>query len=269
MSKIITSAPTNSATNAFMSSGQQVVTEIQGLQSLEKSLYNHLVNMVTSNTGTSEEINAVTSQINEITNTRISLYETLYSMGVYYVSNLADTSISLQNQVLALEIVENELNEAKQVLASLEEQKVNKLRVIEIKKYYGEKYEEHTYVMSYVVGMFVWIFILSLLANRSILPDNIYYGLLVLVTVIYGFLIIRTILRIIKRDRMNYEEYDYGSMATPSPVTGNGSIPNTISPGMCMGQACCADNETYNPETNVCVPNLGVSPSPSPTRLTV
>jgi hypothetical protein len=193
----------NLATGDIIATEQNIITEIQNLQAYEVSLYNELETSISSGTATTQELNDLSNQINEVSSTRDGLYETLYSLFSFYTNNLSDTSVSLQNQTVALEIVENELNSAKKRLAYLEEQKINKLRLVEIKKYYGEKYEEHTYVMTYIIGMFIWVFILSLLANRGLLPDNVYFLLLLIVIVFYGILIIRTISRIIYRDKMN------------------------------------------------------------------
>ena len=174
---------TNLSTGEILTTEQNIITEIKNLQAYEQLLYADLEASISDGTATTELLTNISAQINDISTTRDGLYETLYSLFAFYTDNLSDTSVSLQNQTVALEIVENELNSAKKRLAYLEEQKVSKLRMVEIKKYYGEKYEEHTYVMTYIVGMFIWVFIISLLANRGLLPDNVYFLLLLIVIV--------------------------------------------------------------------------------------
>ena len=255
-----TSPKVNAATSDVMNSEQNIINEIKNLQAYETTLFNNLEAKISANTASPSELKDLSNQINEVSNTRSDLYDILYSLNSYYVNNLSDTSISLQNQTIALEIVENELNEAKIRLSYLEQQKINKLRLVEIKKYFGQKYEEHTYVMTYIVGMFIWVFILSLLSNRGILPDNVYFLLLLIVLVYYAIMIIRTFLRMIYRDKMNYQEYDYGNKGIlPTPNPDLNYIPNTFDLNFetCTGQACCGPNETYDRKLNVCVPNPG------------
>jgi len=255
-----TSPTVNAATSDIINTEQDLINEIKSLQAYETTLFQNLEAKISANTATPSELQDLSNQINEVSNTRADLYKILYEMNSFYVNNLGDTSISLQNQTVALEIVENELNEAKIRLSYIEQQKINKLRLVEIKKYYGEKYEERTYIMSYIVGLFVWTFILSLLSNRGLLPDNVYFLLLLIVFVFYGIMIVRTLMRIVYRDKMNYEEYDYGNAGIlPTANPNLNYTPYTINGRWqtCTGQACCAPNETYDPVQNVCIPNPG------------
>lgn len=255
-----TTPTVNASTSDIINTEQDLINEIKHLQAYETTLFQNLEAKISSHTATPSELQDLSNQINEVSKTRADLYKTLYELNTFYVHNLGDTSISLQNQTVALEIVENELNQAKIRLSYIEEQKINKLRLVEIKKYYGEKYEERTYIMSYIVGMFVWTFILSLLSNRGLLPDNVYFLLLLIVFVFYGIMIIRTLMRIVYRDKMNYEEYDYGSAGILPTANPNLNYTPFTFGGIwqtCTAQACCAPNETYDPVQNVCVPNPG------------
>jgi len=265
------SKPNSSQTpQDIASAGLALVQDISNLQILETDLSHQLQANISSNNPNASFQQDLIDEINTITNQRIRLYKSLEQIGGFYVHNLGDTSMSLENQMLALEIVENELNETKLRLSYIEDQKISKLRLVEIKKYYGERYDEHTSIMKYICFMFVWIFILSWFANRGIIPDNVYFLLLLIVGVIYGVLIIRAVSRIMKRDRMNYEEYDWGNPSSyPTAVASLSYQPFDMGLGeICMGQSCCGPHETYSVLSNVCEPDPGYCGNKSKTTPT-
>jgi polysaccharide deacetylase 2 family uncharacterized protein YibQ len=74
-----------------------------------------------------------------------------------YFESALNTSIgSLKEQVVAIGIVENELNRAKKRLEILEEEKNNKIRLVEINNYYGDKYAEHSQLMKIVIFILIY-----------------------------------------------------------------------------------------------------------------
>ncbi len=105
--------------------------------------------------------------MNQLSNMRINLYQTLSGVNNYYGNALRSSIGTLKEQTAAIAIVENELNQAKKRLQILESEKNNKIRLVEINEYYGEKYSEHATLMKIVIFTLIPIIILAILNSKK------------------------------------------------------------------------------------------------------
>ena len=114
--------------------------------------------------------------------------------------------------------------------------------------------------MKIIVIMCIPILILGLITNTGIIPDKIAMALMVLVISIGIITIGYKIVDNMKRDNMNYDEYDWGFNEKDAPSDNNSGI--TIDPWVipsleCIGPACCIEGQsTYDYTKNKCVPNV-------------
>ena len=126
----------------------QILNDIQSLQTLEQELFNNLENQPDL---TSEQQEQIVTKINNISNMRVNLYQTLGGVNDFFKTSLSNSTNTLVEQTKAIEIVEQELNKAKRRLELLEEEKNNKIRLVEINNYYGQKYSEHSDLMKNII----------------------------------------------------------------------------------------------------------------------
>ena len=235
---------------------EQLLNDIQSLQKMEQQLFNSLESNPSL---TTEEQQKIVEKMNQLSNMRLNLYSTLNGVNNYF-NNALNTSIgTLKEQAIAIQIVESELNKSKKRLELLEEEKNNKIRLVEINTYFGDKYAEHSQLMKIIIFTLIPIILLTLLNNRSLLPNVIYYGLLVIIALIGGYFFWKRYASIIMRDNMNYQEYDWSF--NPSEVTSNTTASTVTDPwqtntnlGTCIGDACCSNGLTYDDSLNQCVP---------------
>jgi hypothetical protein len=236
-----------------------ILNDIQSLQTIEKQLFNNLE----ENTGlTTEQQHKLIEKINDISKMRINLYQTLSGVNNFFQKALTSTKGTLVEQTAAIDIVEKELNNAKKQLRLLEEEKNNKIRIVEINDYYGQKYEEHSYLMKILVIMLLPILILSILLQKGILPEPIFYILVVIIAIIGGVFLSKTLSSILTRDNMNYQAYnwafDHSSAPTTASVTETdpwASTSDTVSGAVatCVGDACCLNGLVFDSANNTCV----------------
>ena len=171
---------------------------------------------------------------------RVNLYQTLGNINIFYKDGVLHSQEVLKQQVFAIGIVEKQLNETKQKLKHLELQKNNKIRLIEINDYYGQKYSEHALLMKYIIFTLVPIIIISFLYNKGFLSKFIFYILLIIITVIGSIFIIFRLVSIWNRDNMNYQSYLWSFNIKNAPTVnsdGNKNDPWLSSGnnfGMCM-----------------------------------
>jgi hypothetical protein len=248
---------------------QQVLTNITQLQTQEKQLYNSLDNANLS----SEQKKLIINQINEISQMRLNMYGNLKDMYSYYQTNVSAATTTLGQEMYAIDVLENELNETKIRMNLLEEQKYNKLRLVEINTYYGKQYNTHTKIMQTIVLMCVPIFILSILANNGIIP-SILYGVITGIIIVIGIIMIGwQIIDISNRDNMNWDEYNWDFDKSKAPVyTPDGSETNSdpwaIPSLTCIGADCCYSDSTYDSVQNICVPTTGKTTGSTTTATT-
>ena len=239
--------------NNVQQNNEQILNDIQALQSMEQELFSNLE----SNTNlTSQQQQDIISKINQISTMRINLYQTLSGVNGFFQGALNSSIGTLQEQTSAIGIVESELNQAKIKLQALEAEKNNKIRLVEINNYYGDKYTEHARLMKIIIFILIPVIILTLLFNKGFLPKAIYYGLICIIAAIGGYMFWRTLASILVRDNMNYNEYDWYFDIASAPTGSSSSTDpwaSSSSSAACVGAACCSSNQTFDASLNLCV----------------
>lgn len=251
----------NSANITDIEEGRiQALNDISELQNIEKEYFSKLNNGLTQNSLTPEEKDMLVQKINEISQMRINLYKNLNGMYSFYHSNVASTRNTIEEQSAAIDIVEKELNEAKLRMKAIEEEKYNKLRLVEINSYYGQQYSEHSKIMKIIIITCLPILILTILLNRGIFPRTLYNILVIIIAVTGAIFLGKNIISAMSRDNMNYQEYTWNFNPSDAPPVDTSSSSTTdpwasTSTAVCEGQACCDVGYTYNadPTVNKCV----------------
>ena len=242
---------------------EQTLSDIRNLQQVEQELYDSLE----KNGDMSNERNEkIMKQISEISQMRTNLYANLNEIYSFFQQNVASSRTTLAEQMMAIDIVENELKESKRKLQLLEDEKYNKLRLVEINTYYGKQYNAHAWLMKTIVIICIPIFILSILKNIGILPGAI-ASIIIAIIIIIGIIYIgRQLIDMSNRDNMNYDEYDwyFNKDNAPSNSTSTNTEDPWATPSMvCVGSQCCNEYSTYDPVKNLCIPNASTTESTS------
>jgi hypothetical protein len=142
----------------------------------------------------------------------------------------------------------------------LEEQKNNKIRLVEINTYYGKQYNAHKEIMQIIVFMCIPILILTVLANKGFIPSKLNI-IITGIIIIFGLTVIGyKIIDISNRDNINYDEYNwYFNKEDAPPINGSigdidGTGPWDIPSIVCVGAQCCNTNSNYDEIQNKCIP---------------
>jgi hypothetical protein len=234
---------------------EQILNDIQSLQQMEQQLFS---NLESNPNLTPAQQQQIIEKMNQLSNMRVNLYKTLNGINNYYENTMNNSIDSLKEQAIAIGIIENELNRSKKRLEILEEEKNNKIRLVEINNYFGDKYAEHSQLMKIIIFTLIPVIILALLNNKGILPNNIYYILLVIISLIGAYFFWRRFASIIMRDNMNYQEYDW--YFDPNATSTGSSSSSTDDPwsgaldlGTCVGDSCCSQGLIYDKTMNQCI----------------
>jgi hypothetical protein len=235
---------------------EQILNDIQSLQQMEQQLFNSLESNPNLTIAQQQQI---IEKMNQLSNMRVNLYKTLSGVNNYFEDALTSSIGSLKEQVIAIDIIETELNRSKKRLELLEEEKNNKIRLVEINSYFGDKYAEHSQLMKIIIFTLIPVIILALLNNKGFLPNTIYYILLIIISLIGAYFFWRRFASIIMRDNMNYQAYNwyFNPKSTGSSSTGSTSSSDPWDNGLdlttCIGDACCSPGLTYDANVNQCI----------------
>lgn len=237
---------------------EQILDDIQSLQHMEQQLFNNLES--NPNLSTTEQ-QKIIEKMNQLSNMRVNLYQTLSGVNNYFQNTLNNSIGTLKEQAISVDIVENELNTAKKRLKILQEEKNNKIRLVEINNYFGDKYAEHSQLMKIIIFTLIPVIILTFINNKGFLPNKIYYVLLIIISLIGGFFFWKRFASIIMRDNMNYQEYEWyfdpNSVSTDTSTDTNDpwetNINLNMNYGTCIGDGCCSSGLTYDASLNQCV----------------
>lgn len=236
----------------------EILNDIQKLQNIEKDLLSHLDDPEIQPADSTKII----GKINDVSQMRNNLYKLLNDLNSSYKNSLTNSREVLTEQDGAIGIVEKELNRSKRQLSLLEEEKNNKIRLIEINSYYGQSYDDHANMMKLFIYILLPIIGLSIFFKYGYIPSSIYIILNVVIMLIGLILFWKKYSKIYMHDKMNYPEYNwtFDASTAPGPDSASDSDKNpwpTI-PKSCIGSTCCpgTDGPTiFDNELGQCIPN--------------
>jgi hypothetical protein len=244
-------------TDNLQGQNDKIINNIKSLQTSEMKLYNSLENQSLQ----ADQKQQIIEKINQISDMKINLYQTLKDNYSNYQQDVSSSRNFINEQMIAIDVIENELNDSKRRLHLLEAQKINKIRLVEINTYYGKQYNSHKKIMKIIFIMCIPILILTILGNKGIIPSKL-SGLLTGVIIIIGaFIIGAKIIELSNKDNMNYDEYDWyfdkENATTDTSETTTTSGPWDTPTYTCVGAECCNENNIYDSTQNMCILDTG------------
>lgn len=186
----------------------QTLSTILELQQLEKQLFTNLENSSneTNETNMAQQENII-NQINDLSKTRINLFNTLSDLYQFAQDNVNENRTELVDKMTVAKVMETQLNNMKQMMNELEQIKNNKLRMVQINTYYGKQYQAQTELMKLIIKICIVIIVLITISKMNIIPSNLINLLIVIVIGVGAFLTFRKISDLSARDNMDFDRY--------------------------------------------------------------
>jgi len=208
----------------------QTLADISVLQEMEKDYYSQLENGIAHNTLSSADEVLIMQKITELSAIRINLYKQLNQMYDFYKHNTTSTQHTIKEQLIAINIVEEELKNSAMRMQILNEENNAKMRMVEINRYYGDKYKDHSVFMKYFIFFTVITLITYALYKKLYINKTTY---LVLMSIIIWYVCIimgAQFYRMIFRSNMDYQEYTFplGDITTTPSNSSSTTIGATI-----------------------------------------
>jgi hypothetical protein len=245
-----------------------ILKNIQNLQKTEQDLITKL-DIYTSAKGYTAGDPVVidlVKNINTIANARISLFKTASANANMLQTGVSQSRTDLVAQTTLLQVVEDQLNQAKRKIDLLNSRNDTKMRMVQINTYYGQRYEAQSQLMKKIIFVCIPLLIVFILKKKSIIPEMIANYIVGIMIAIGAFLILQNIWDIYTRSNMDFNEYnwDYESPEASTPTIWQYNKENffkfddlfknlMVNLGLCVGETCCAPGMTYDKEKSQCV----------------
>jgi hypothetical protein len=249
----------NQATQRYQEKNTELSKYIDKLSKAEQQLVEQI-----SETKDATEQARLTNNLILIQDTRTDLINVLSSINKYYTQNLRGSSQTLEQQTDAVAIMDKEMEQAKKRLAYINEQKQNKLRVVEINQYYSASYAEWTRLIKILtITIIMFSIIITIQKYFTFLPGSVSYTLMFIISIISLYYIFVTIASIYSRDKMVYDEYNWNFNINSAPKMSTNT--NFINPfklptiTTCINANCCQDGTLWNDSIGKCVPEVSTT----------
>jgi len=230
----------------------QLLNNISELQKQEQTLYDQLNDPSLS----FEQKQTIINQINELSQIRFNLYSSMKDILSGYQQGATNSQNTLSQQVVAINIIEEQLNKNKLEINALDAQKQNKLKLVEINTYYGKRYNTYKHLMKTIVLFCIPIVILTYIYNVDLLPGRLYAFIVGIIIIFALFIIGYQLVDISNRDNMNWDEYNWYFNKSTAPIdssTGKEKDPWSNPTITCIGAECCTNGSVFDSSLNKCV----------------
>lgn len=253
-------------------SQEKILADIQNLQNIQSELITYLENNLENGSLTTEKKNELVEKMEKLSNMRVDLYKNLDSTLSFQTKTIDIAQTTLGQQIIASKIIEKQLQEKMALAKGIQKNNNNKVKLIEINTYYTKKYQAYINIMKIIFYIIFLIGIVSLLSKKGLIPDGVFKMLIISLLSLSIIYIIPKIWDIYKRDKMNFDEYNWRFTPPTTDTTNTSSTDSTStnfynSPSTdvepCIGSDCCNNANgdlTWDSTLNKCVPSIQIQP---------
>lgn len=235
----------------------QNIKDIFSLQKIEKEMLDNLEN---NSNMSEEEKKQIIDKINAIFNMRLDLYKSIGKSAELYKVNFNQTNNTLLQQTSAIDIEEKQLNEMKKNLKKMKDRNFQELRMIEINNYYSSRYSDHINALKILIKFFLALIVNQMAYNYGILPNVIYWAIVIILSSLFAYNFWITLLTMYKRNNMDYSQFDFAPIISDNSTSTSTESSTSLDsnpwfklPTTCIGQACCTSGMVFDASMNICV----------------
>lgn len=243
-----------------------LITTISNSQQSERNLIAQL-NTLSSQPGfnvNNSGVPALIDSINNLSSSRVAMLKSLNSQANIMQVGVNNSRADLVGQITLLNVVQDQLDKANQIIANIRYKNDTKSRMVEVNTYYGKRYEAQSRLMKMLILICVPLLIFFILKKKGILPPMISNYVIGITIAVGALFLIRAMWDITTRSNMNYDEFDWEyedpSTYSPTIMEYNKKHLNLDSPlknlignlGLCVGSSCCDNGMTYDKATQKC-----------------
>lgn len=257
------SGQSSSSSSSMAARSNAIIDNINNLQQIENELFTKLSTDTSLDPAARAEI---VNQVNNLAKARGDLYNNMNDFSSQIETVAGERRNALVQNSVAVSVIQDQIKNSQQTLSGLEEDKSNKMRLVEINNYYGKKYEFQTEIMKIIILTCVPVLIISILLKKGFIPNMIATGLIIIVISVGLIVTGHKVIDLNKRNKFNFDQYDhpfnpYAVQTSKTENTNLSEINKMSFATSCLGPACCTDGQTtWDQATRKCV---GITPGSS------
>ena len=150
---------------------QMTLKNIKDLQSVEQYMFKNLRDLNKSSPDAEQESEAIKDRLNELSTMRQNLFNSLKDMYTTAQTETANSRGNLADQLTMTNVVDNEITNARKELQILEQERLNKKRLVELGEYEYDRYTSHKNIIKVITyGALGVLLMYSAFANK-LTPD--------------------------------------------------------------------------------------------------
>jgi hypothetical protein len=189
------------------------LSNITNLQNVQVKLFSDLERLAGSpninSQDVQDQIRDKFTQIENLTGLRSNIFETIKSNYGLTQSDYNIQRKSYAQQLVALEIIENDLTNTSSKLRESILIRDNSERMVGINNYYTRRYEAHADIMKNIIFYCGIIILVIFLMRMGFISDEI-TSLLIIVALAIGVIIVgKKVLDLMRRNNIDYDKYNF------------------------------------------------------------
>ncbi len=247
----------NSA-NQVETTQEKIIQSIEDLKRMEQELYSQLETSGANEDDIEKQQNII-QRIENISEIRRDLLNSLTDRYTDIQDNVISSRNDLVQQTAMVGIVQDELDKATANVETINAEKSNKLRMVELNSYERERYQSYMGIMKIVCLTAFIILVLVILGRKNIIPSGMLSLLVGGAFAVAFIMIIIRYLDIVKRDNLYFGKYKFPfdpSKFKDSDIGGDVKVAGGTA---CMNEDCCTAGQTYDPAIAKCVSSVVTS----------
>lgn len=120
-----------------------------------------------------------------------------------------NNSKNLQDKKTLTKIISEKSENLKQHIDNIKQEKMNKQRLVEASEWEYDRYNSHIYIFKFIFFSLVIINIILFIRKKvKMIPDSIYFGVIVLITAFMLYNVISEIATNLRRDKFDYDKLE-------------------------------------------------------------
>jgi len=250
---------------------------IAELQDIQKTLFTDLERLAGSpniaDDSIQQQIKSKFDQIDNLTKLRTNIFETIKANYGITQSDYNIQRKSYAQQLVALNIIENDLTNTTNQLKRSITIRDNAERMVGVNNYYTRRYESHADIMKHIIFYCGIIILAIFLMKMGLVTDQI-ASLIIIIALSFGFIIVgKKVYDLSRRNNIDYDKYNFPFDITKVPDTSRNTISRetdrTFGQGMLLDVCKDIKRETFvpfqlrNPNCKIKNSDEGTSPIPS------
>ncbi len=248
----------SSSANQVETTQEKIIQSIEDLKRMEQELYSQLETSG-SNEDDIEKQQNIIQRIENISEIRRDLLNSLTDRYTDIQDNVISSRNDLVQQTAMVGIVQDELDKATANVETINAEKSNKLRMVELNSYERERYRSYMEIMKIVCISAFIILIFIILGRKNIIPGSMLSLLIGAAFAIAFIMIVIKYLDIIKRDNLYFGKYKFPFDASKFKDSDTGGDVKLAGGTACMNEDCCTAGQTYDPAIAKCVSSVVTS----------